>query len=810
MDLEEKQTADKRKVDSTPVLKVDDIWNACKKYWYWFLISIVVCMGLGLLSYLRSVPTYSRSNMILVIKSIDGASNDAGAMLHQFGLGEINPHKLNEMISLTTPTVMMEVTRQLNLNVNYSKPGNWHSEDLYGPTLPFLVDFPGWDESKTGSLKVQVLPKHKLKVTEVSSGGQIADNLNITVDYTRPDTIKTPVGEFAFKANPVYVGAPIKSPMDVNVTRNGVYPTAMSLVGRVKSEIVQTKSDIIRLSLVDAVPARAEDILNRIIHVYDNTWTTERAHIADATSKFIDERLALIEQELGSVEGEIAGFKSAHLMMDAESAASNYMSQASRASDQVNNLSNQLAMTRYIRDFLAAASTSNSVLPSNTGLGSSAIESQIAEYNRTLFERNALASNSSTSNPVVAELDSRLDALRRALMQSLDNQIAALNTQLASAQRVESVSTGKMAASPGQARYLLSAERKQKVKESLYLFLLQKREESELSNKIVASKIRVISTPTGSNGPLGPYRDTILMISFVIGLLLPLAIIILREMLNTRVRHRKDIEVLKVPFAGELPQVNGSKLDGVKKLFHVSQKPLGLLVQPDNLDFINEAFRVLRTNIELMARHDEHAPAATIAVTSLYPGSGKTFISMNLAAALAIKGRKVLLLDMDLRRYSLTSQLLPHRHDHGLVDYLVKVPGITPDNIVEHDIHGVKGLDFIPTGIIPPNPSELLTDPLLANLLEQMKQRYDYIIFDCPPVEIVADALIVNTFVDMTLFVVRAGLFRRSQLPLVQEMYDTQRYHSLAVVLNSAPENTDGYGYGYRYGSYRRRYKKKK
>lgn len=802
-------------------LSIQEIWAKCKAKWWWFILSAFVCTILAWLYSKRQPPVYEREELVLVIQNdgSQGPSVDVAAAFERFGLFSQNANKQTELFSITTPSNMMEVTRRLSLNVKYSTPGKWYPITLYGANQPIIVNFPQWPDEASVSLKIDVRPNGKAVIKSVSGPGKDKkperyENLSIPVNYGTGETVQTPVGPISVSSNPLYSGGAISEPMQVNVSRTSIYNTAMALTGRLKGKVVDDWADVLSLRITDVSTQRAEDILNTIISVYNEDWIRERTRVAEATSRFINDRLNIIEHELGNVDSDISSYKSVNLLPDVQTSASLYMQKANRASEALMELSNRLAMTRYVREFMTKSSNSNSVLPANTGVADMNIETQIAEYNKTLMERNQLLANSSSVNPIVSELDTRLKGMRQALVQSLDNAITALNTQISSFQHEESASTSKIASSPSQARYLLSVERQQKVKESLYLYLLQKREENELSQNYTNNKVRVISQPLGSPGPIAPNTRMNIIIGFVLGLLIPLAYINLKEILNTKVRDRKDVERLKVPFVGELPVAHGpvGRLSRLFKKGEDSKK--GILVEKENLNNINEAFRVLRTSLMMMTRRTEFQPASVISVTSAHPGSGKTFISSNLAAALAIKGYRVLLMDLDLRRCSLSEDILGKHNAstaHGLVNYLVGTS--QPNQIIHHNINNIEGLDFVPVGPVPPNPSELLEDSRMSELVECFRSEYDYIIFDCPPIDIVADTLIVNPLVDLTLFVIRVGLFDRSSLSMVQELYDQKRYNNLGIVLNATAQSPYGYGYnshyGYGYGYGKKRYKKK-
>ena len=451
-------------------------------------------------------------------------------------------------------------------------------------------------------------------------------------------------------------------------------------------------------------------------------------------------------------------------------------------------------MARYIRNYLTNAAAKNQLRPANSGIESSAIEAQIAEYNTLQLRRNDLVANSSERNPLVADMDQSLQNLRGAIVSSIDNLMVTLNTQLRSLQQSEQHTTAQLAANPSQGKYLLSVERQQKVKESLYLFLLQKREENELSQAFTAYNTRVITPPTGSPAPTSPVKKNILLVAVALGLIVPFGTIFARESLNTRLRGRKDLEALSLPFAGEIP------LAAAKGKKRQAGDTSEIVISQGRRDVVNEAFRVLRTNMEFMLGDNAAAGGkATVTLfTSFNPGSGKTFLAVNTAACIALKGKRVLVIDGDLRRASASAYVgSPHR---GLSDYLAhRIDDIAPA-IVQADGHPT--LDILPVGTIPPNPTELLAEPRFATLIDELRARYDYIFIDCPPIDVVADTQIISKAADRTMFIVRAGLLEREMLPELQRLYDEHRYPGMALVLHgTAGTRHSRYGYHYGYAS---------
>lgn len=800
-----------------------DILWMCISHWYWYVISLAVCCGFAFYQILKTPKVYQRSATLMIKDDNIGGSagGDVGQQFSGMGFLQANTNVKNEVISISSPTLMYQVVKQLGLNVNYSVDGPFYAKTLYGPTLPVTFSFPGIADEKTVKFHATLYPDGKAVLSDLEIGiAGVADDgdkpvyKDVTIaNYNKLDTIDTPAGKIAYAPNASFTGK-IKEPMILNVSRGSVQGAALSALNGLKAEIPEDWSSVISLTYTDVNIPRAEDVLNTLIELYNENWIRDKNRIAVSTSEFIKDRLGLIEEELGGVDSEISSFKSAHMVPDVEAAAQAYFQRANTATDEVLQLNNRLGMARYIRNYLGNSANSFNVLPANSGLENLNIEQQISEYNKMLLQRNNLVQNSSTSNPLVVTMDAQLDGLRQAVLQSIDNYIVTLNAGIRAAQTNEAMASSRLQANPTQARYLLSVERQQKVKEALYLFLLQKREENELSQAFTAYNTRVITPPTGANVPVSPNPRAIMMVAVLLGLLLPTGVIYLIEMFNTKVRGRRDLEHLSVPFIGEIP-LGYHKRTGLQRLrkAHEDEKDRRVvLVRKGSGNTINEAFRVIRTNLELMTDADSNG-AHIIMITSANAGSGKTFVAMNLATVLAIKDKKVCVLDLDLRKASLSSfvnspstGLSAYLSGHATLDQiLVHRPVEPPKRIDPNNPPKDHFIDVLPVGAIPPNPAELLYSPRLKSLLDKLRTEYDYVLLDCPPVEVVADAKIINRHADMTAFIIRAGILERDMLPRIQELYDNQRYHNIAIILNGTDVSRIGglssrYGYGYGYG----------
>lgn len=768
-------------------LRIQDLFILCLAKWYWFVISLAILLGAATIYLLKTPPVYTRSASLLIKEDgKSGSGNEAAGVLGDIDIFRTSTNINNEMLSMQSPAVMYEVVRRLHLDVNYTTDGRFYDPVIYGSDNPYEVSFFDLGDAESASFTLRPDKDGQVKLTDFTRNGEEADGDAVTA---LNDTVQTPVGRLLVNARP---GSTAAQQM-VFVSRISMQDATADYSSRLSVALNDEKSTVVNLTLQDVCTQRAEDVLNTLISVYNENWVKDKNQIAVSTSMFINERLGVIERELGNVDEDISSYKSENLLPDVQAAASMYMAESSETNAKIQTLNTQLSMTRYVRSYLTGASSRNQLLPANSGIENSGIEKQIAEYNTLQLRRNDLVANSSETNPLVVDMDHSLHALRDAIIRTLDNYVTTLNTQLRALQQSARQTTARIAANPSQGKYLLSVERQQKVKESLYLFLLQKREENELSQAFTAYNTRVIMPPSGSMAPTAPAKKNILLIAFVVGLIVPIAVIFLRESMNTRIRGRKDLDALTLPFVGEIPQA-ATKKKGMSDKKSTENNPI--VVHEGSRDIINEAFRVLRTNLEFMTDKEQHSNV--IVVTSFNPGSGKSFLAMNIAVSLAIKQKKVLVIDGDMRHGSTSAYI--GSPQTGLSNYLSGHVNNLKDIIVTDARHA--NLQFLPVGTIPPNPTELLFSDRLKQLIDTVRSQYDYIFIDCPPIEMVADTQIIEQLADRTLFVVRTGLLERSMLPELQRIYDEKKYKNMALILNGTVGSGGHYGYryGYRYG----------
>lgn len=789
--------------------KVLDMLTVFASKWYWFFICLALGLG-GSYMYLQMTPpVYTRDASILIKNDFQSSSNggSAGAGMNMFG-GSVDVN--NELFTLKSPHIAEATARALHLNVNCYAQGRFREQAIYGAALGVQIVPLDLNDQEMAGFMLELKSNGIFVMSRFTRG---KESLSGIIKAKVGKTVNTPIGKVSVEKTDSYF------PQDISLRVEHVpIQTAVNqITAGLTVSAVSEMSTIIKLSYEDVSPQRAEDVLSAIIAVYNENWVKDCNRRSESTSNFIEERLKVIEKELGNVEDDIYSYKSANLIPAGQNdLASIYMEQATTATAQSTGISNQLQMARYVRNYLTNEANRFTLIPANQGVNNSGISAQIAEYNQLLLSRNDLLSASSLQNPIVQEKDLQLAELRSALIASVDNHIASLNVELRSAESVRGQANSKIASSPSQAKYLLSVERQQKVKENLYLYLLQKREENELSQAFTAYNNRLISPATGSNTPTFPVLKMVWLVGALAGLLIPGLLIFLTEAINNKVRGRKDLNDLTIPFIGEIPIHRHHRTfkekffapwirfrNNLKSMFGIAEiqedKTLHILVKDHSRNVINEAFRVIRTNLEFMTAKGSRGKV--IMLTSFTPNSGKTFVVTNLITSFAIKRQRVLAIDLDLRKASLSAMV--NKPPIGIADYLSGVTDSFDDIVVRNATHDY--LDVVPVGTIPPNPTELLFDDRLAELLEELRNQYSYIILDCPPVEIVADATIIGRCADSTLFIVRAEMLDRSLLPDIQQYYDENRLPKMSLILNGTTDSFSYYGnhrYGARYGYY--------
>lgn len=746
-------------------INIIDILMFLLSKWKWFVISIIVFGGLAWFHYARTPKTYFRSATV-IIKDPSNKISSAGLDRYDNYINKVNV--ANEILQFCSKKLMRDVVSRVSADIDYKVKEGLQMTELYKKS-PVSVRF--LETTPEMHLNIVVTPLDSSKVMVSDFGSDESDKkwtvpMKDTVNIEGVKLVVAPTNYYtdSWKGEHIHI---TKNPMSSVV---GYFISSLGI----RQE--EDEASILTLSLKDRSAARAEDVLNMLISVYNEEAINDKNQVAINTAEFINERLIIIESELGGVESHLESFKRENRIVDIATTAGMYVGESQKYNTNVMELETQLRLATYIKDYLTDPTREIDLIPANTGISDMNIESQIAQYNTIKLRRDKLIEDSSEKNPVVEELNTSLRAMKQSIIRAVDNMIVSINVRRNDAQSRESQAQSRVSSIPTKERQMLSIERQQKIKESLYLFLLNKREENALSQAMVDNNARVIDGASGPNAPIAPNRNKIMLLGLLLGLAFPGVIFLMIMFLDTRIRTKKDIQgKVTAPFLGVIPEQD-----------------------KENENLTSEAFKIVRTNMSFLSRKDRKIQV--IMCTSFSSGDGKTFVSLNLANSFISARKKVVLVDLDIRKGTLTAHFSKHSHHHaqGVTNYLADTD-LRLDDIISSDT-GVEGLDLIPSGSIAPNPAELLMDERLDEMFKELRNRYDVIITDSVPVGLVADATIANRVADLTLFVVRAGRLDRRQLPDIEAMYQERKLTNMSLLLNGADFHHHGYGYGYGYG----------
>ena len=765
-------------------ISIQDLWALVWEHKMWYILSLIVFLCVGAFYLYRTPNVYNRSAKVLIDESNQDATmrNLGVASAGMMRLRSFNSVE-NEMEAFSSPDLMKLVVERLGLETRYIEQQFMRDVELY-KNAPIAMVLSGDNPYSGFSLVVTNEGDGNISLTDFKIKDEVIKDV---VHGCLGEKIETPVGVLTFYA----VETENKFEHPIKVSWANSMAMAKAYCSKLNISLSGKESSVIVLSMNDTYPSRSSAVLSTLIDVYNEVWISDKNKSAINTAEFINERLVVIERDLGAVEESLKEYKSSNNLTDIKAAAKTYIDESSHYATKSFEVNNQLSIAQYIKSYLNDPVNSMSLIPSNLGLTSSSVETQIKEYNEIVLQRDRLLTSSGENNPIIADLNSSLAAIRSAILRSVENLIATLELQMAKIESQEKQILSRMSSSSGQELQLLSIERKQQITQNLYMFLLEKREENELAALINVGNTRILMNPNGSSNPVSPNRMMIIFAMLVLGLGLPFGFFFLKKMLDTSVKNKADLGNISMPFLAEIPLYTTKA-----KSFDNSS----VLVEAGKRDMMNEAFRVLRTNVDLLLGREKGSKV--IMFTSFNPGSGKTFNVMNLAASMALKGAKSILIDLDLRKASLSKQL--DINHSGVAAYL---NGRT-DDLMSNVNPLAENFYVLPVGTLPPNPSELLVSDRFSKMIEMLKQEFDYIFLDCPPIDIVADANIVTTYADLTVMVLRANLIKKDVLPYIDDLYTSDKFNHLALVLNGVEliykkygYGKSGYGYGYGYSS---------
>ncbi len=751
-------------------------------YWKWILLGLILGGLIAFLYNRYTIPQYQTTSTLIMVD--DQEANAMSALPSGGGtILSLDEDGLQSQIEkLKSKQLVSSVVKELDLNIAYYIEGNVITVEAYKAS-PIIIEFISADSIVDNTyLNFNVTPISDTDFTLESED----ENYN--------DTHK--IGEIISLGNLEFIILPKSGEEEGSFKRSSTVNIKITPVNVVTNNLIANlfiapkgkAKDILILSTVNESSAKSEDFLNKLMLRFNEEGVEDKQEVAANTTSFIQERLEMITSELDSVEVGIAEFKRENQIMSVQAGAAQFQSKFSAAEQQIFDFETQIELLRSVENLLRKRSQYE-FLP-EVGIANGGISGLISSYNTLVMERNVYLEEGTAKNPVVKTITEQLDLLRNNLFESIESTRQALNIELREVSQRENLAEGEFSNFPGLEKGMRNIERQQQIKEQLYLFLLQRREEAAISFAATASVARVVDEAFTYENPVDPAPRLILLGGFLIGLLIPIGIIFVKNFLDTKIHHRGDLDpVLKtIPFLGEIPRINSGQTD---------------VIQTNDRSPLAESFRILRTNLAYLIQNKDKNIGDVIFVTSTVKGEGKTFISYNLSRTLASTGKSVILIGADVRnpklhRYTMATEGTVEK---GLSDYLYDLDVNSYDIISRTKEEGIK-VDVVLSGPIPPNPAELLMNDRMEELLKHFKTLYDYVVVDTAPTMIVTDTLLISQLADYTLYVTRADYTEKKLLDFPKDLKKQGKLKGLAVVLNDVDNSKFSYGakYGYSYG----------
>lgn len=755
-----------------PKLVLKDVLKPYLRNWYWFIIVPLICLIIAFVYQRYTVPSYDASATIMIVDE-NNLSPDAALLAGLSGNSTNSTMVEGEIQVLKSRAIMQEVVERLNLQVQFFTKGRITKVEVYNDP-PVKLNFLTSDsilENIADKFNIHISSKTEYQYS-VEDGTPKTYLFGETIQTRAGNLIVIPSGtqfdKFIGKTLEVVI-TPVRKVREKYKNRISVYP-------------ISKGSNILSIYLKDPVQEKAKDIVNTLVKVYNKNSVDEKNQLAKATATFIDDRIKLISADLSEVDVTKERFKVGNKLTDIQSEAGIFLETGAQNEQQLIQLGTQLNTVSYMSSYLEDQDNFE-LLPSNVGLSDQNVASVTSTYNELVLERQRLLKASGENNPVVVQLDQQLNGLKATMLQNLNNLESTLNIQSRNLQAREQLINARISAVPGQERQNRDIQRQQDIKEAIYLYLLQKREESAISMAATSPNSKVIEPAYSSFKPISS-GTKVYFAALMLGLIIPFGVIYGKELFDTKIRSKEDV-TSGVPSSRVLAQ-----------LPHVEHNSK-MMIKDNDRSILAESFRILRTNIDYMRSSNGHGKGEVIFVTSSIPGEGKSFVAQNLASIYALSHKRVLLIGADIRKPGLNS-FTRAKPGPGLSEYL------NGDIEVEDLIQPVlsqKNLDLVHSGKIPPNPAELLMDSRLEILFETLKTQYDVIIVDTAPSLPVTDTLLIGKYADRVLYIVRANYSEKPLLDFIGELHQEKKLPNLFLVLNDVKYSNLGYGaklgYGY-------------
>lgn len=748
------------------------------RHWPWFLGTVILSV-IAANIYLRySTPIYSTTASIIIRdENKKGGNSDLAAFADLGLLGGMGTNSIeNEIGILKSRRLLTSISSDLQLQIRYFVQGNLRTTEIYNDR-PFNVQIIEIDERKfqnAETFEVRLLDKNQAEIRNETT------NFKKTIDFGVP--VELPFGKFVFTPNSENQ---ISEDSETYIVHFGTIEGVVDSYRRViQVNLTDKNSTLIELGLQGPVRRKSEDILNRLIYQYNKEAIEDKNEVSLNTANFIDERLVIISSELDSVETGKQEFKIDHRLTNIEAESQLFLVDANEFRKQQLEVETQLELANSIIEYLK--NDKEGLLPANLGFREATLVSAINSYNQIVLERNRILASSTKINPVVINLDNQIQDMRASVMQSLLNLQNSLKISKKDLESREVGVNAQIANVPSKERQFRGILRQQNIKEALYLYLLQKREETNLALAATSPKAKIVDSAYSSKQPIAPKSRIVLLASFIIGLLIPFSIIYIRDLLNNKIQSKADLvnETKEIPLIGEMPQLQRGQKD---------------VIEGEDRSVLAESFRILHTNLQYLLIKAKLKPGGNIIlVTSTIKGEGKTFVAFNLALTMAQANNRILIVGGDLRNPQLQRYEPDAKNIKGVSDFLVS-EDLEVRNYIKNSSHH-PNLDILPSGMIPPNPAVLWRDGKTESMFAQLKEMYDFIILDTAPAMLVTDTFLISKYADLTLYVMRAGYTTKNLSHFALDAQEEGKLENIGFVLNEV--KAANFGYGNKYGYY--------
>ncbi|WP_443939729.1 GumC family protein [Pedobacter sp. MW01-1-1] len=754
--------------------------------WHIFLLSAVVCVFLAFV-YAKFAPISYQINGKVLVKDDKSNGGGGGGMLGDMDLGSLlgsTSNAENEIQILKSRSLMTKVVKALQLNVTHGIKGNVRALEVNDARVPYTVSF----VKQSDTIEYQ-----EYTIDEITSKSFHIQNSEEDIDTVASFGKDLVLPQYTLRLS-LKLGLKLYPSTVYRMNIVSVDAKVEELIPTLDAALTTKQSTVIDLGFKYSMPLKGEQILQTLMDLYLRDNLEDKQRIADSTINFIDTQLAAVKSDLKGIEGQIEAFKEENELANIEEQSKELVGNASEYYKKVNEADMQLNILKSISTYVNNPKNKR-IIPSSLNVADPVFTAYLASYNELIMQRDRELLNYTTENPIIQNLDAQIESARQNLVKSFnayrDNLIQAKREIDRNNQQI----ANQIKKVPKQERVFLDFSRQQNVRQQLYMFLLEKREETAIGRTSTIGTSQIIDPAKSENKPFKPKKSMIYLIGLLAGLALPFGYLSIKELLNTRIVTKKDItNVTSLPIIGEISH---------------NETENSVAVTSKSRSIISEQFRGLRTNLQFMLKADQ---PNVLMVTSSMSGEGKSFISLNLGLALAISNKKVVLIELDLRKPKLTSNI-GLENKLGFSNFIVNDKLTVADIVTQTDLH--PNVSLISSGPIPPNPAELILSPKLSQLIEELKKSFDYVIIDNAPVGLVADALLVEKYTDMCLYITRQNVTHKAQLSIITDLVRNAKIRKAAFVVNDINDEQysyygSGYGYGYGYGDYAMESKKSK